>query len=75
MNNQKEEITKVDKKFVVWALAEVSYEWIDWTKIDSFDTLECAKNFGKRIGGCWGIRKNTEPRPSYIVSDKRWIDV
>lgn len=65
-----------DKEFVVWALSEVSSEWLDWVKICSADTLEEALEAGSLKGGCWGIRRNNEPKPSYISGDDgRWLDV
>lgn len=65
----------MDNEFVVWKLAERAHEWIEWVKVGSANTLELAQQIGKKCGGYWGIRRNTEPRPSYINDDGRWIGV
>lgn len=64
-----------DNEFVVWRLAETSHEWLEWVKIGSCKSLKEAQELGKERGGCWGIRHNTDPKPSYISDDGRWIGV
>lgn len=65
-----------DNEFVVWVLSEVSHEWIDWVKVGSAHTLEEAQKLGAMRGGYWGIRRNTEPKPSYVLGDDgRWVGV
>jgi len=64
----------LDKKFVVWVICETSHEWIEYVKSTSTDTLEEAIEFGRKRGGCWGVRLDTSPKPSmFNVEDGFWL--
>ena len=66
-----------DNEFVVWMLAETAHEWIEWVKVGSAISLEEAQKIGELCGSrCWGIRKNTEQAPRYVLGDdERWIGI
>lgn len=66
---------ELDNEFVVWALVQTRYEWIEWIKVGSGINLKEAQTIGKNCQSrCWGIRKRDEPTPRYISGDDgRWV--
>jgi len=64
-------------KFTVWALTPTAPNWIDWCEVGKTDSLEEARSVGAKCGyKCWGIRKTSEVKPSYVcggLDDGRWL--
>lgn len=65
-------------KYSIWALVSTAPEWIEWFRMGDAETIEKAREIGKKCGWqYWRVRLTSESVPNYVVDgwdDGKWIE-